>query len=68
VGDHDIPEIQSFIEQLFLPKMDIYKDSKLCGMELARCSNMPIEPVEPTTREIEAANNYGTIEEDESLG
>jgi hypothetical protein len=65
VGDIDIPEIQSFIEDLFLPKMDIYKDSKLCGLELARCFNIPIEAIEPTTREIESAEKYGTIEEDE---
>jgi hypothetical protein len=42
VGDIDIPEIQSFIEDLFLPQMNIYKDSKLCGLELARSSNIPI--------------------------
>jgi|JI61114C2RNA_FD_contig_41_2694502_length_1787_multi_2_in_0_out_0_2 hypothetical protein len=48
--------------------MEIYKESKLCGLELARCSNIPIEPVEPTTREIEAAEKYGTIEEDECSG
>lgn len=68
VGDFEIPEIQSFIEDLFLPRMDIYKDAKLCGLELARCSNIPIEPIEPTPREIEAAEKYGTIEEDEVSG
>ena len=68
MGDFDIPEIQSYIQDLFLPRMEIYKESKLCGLELARCSNIPIEPVEPTTREIEAAKKYGTIEEDECSG
>lgn len=42
VGDLDIPEIQSFMSDLFLPRMTIYKNSKLCGLELARCSAVPI--------------------------
>lgn len=65
VGDLDIPEIQSFIGDLFLPRMTIYKNSKLCGLELARCSAVQIESIEPTMKEIEQSQKYGTIEEDE---
>lgn len=68
VGDVEIPEIQSFIDDMFLPRMMIYKESKLCGLELARCSNIPIEPVEPTPGELSSSEKYGTIEEDECEG
>lgn len=64
VNNQDIPEIQSFVEDLFLPRMNIYKDSKLIGLELARCSAVPIELIEPSAKELDQAEKYGTIEED----
>jgi hypothetical protein len=62
INNIDIPEIESFVEDLFLPRMKIYRDSKLIGLELARCSAIPIEIVEPTQKELESAEKYGTQE------
>lgn len=65
INNTPIPEIQSFLEDLFRPRMNIYKDAKLIGLELARCSAVPLDIVEPTAKEIEMADKYGTIEEDD---